>query len=498
MTVASPSITRNVLASWLTHGVAIVVGLFLMPYVLGVLGERSYGTWVFINSLASYAGLLYFGFGDTISRYVAKYHSAGNDDKVNRVVTLVLAVYLVMGTVALLIAGVLAAAVPWLCDWTDQHLTEIRLTILVLGLNVAVSMTGSVFGGVLMGLRRFDLERGVGCVTDLVRLGLVVLFLHREWGLLTIALIFLAITIVENLGCLVLAYRCFPQLTIRRRLLCPDMLRECSSFSAMSFLNAIAYQLTAATDTVVIGVMLGAEAIVPYYIALRLTQFIRQPIEKISVICLPTAGALSAETERSKLHRFLLQAIGVVFLLSAGMFIGGLYFGGDVIRAWMGSQYGSSHSLLVILLGAQVLSLPCGILRAFLFGIGTTRAPAVLYLTEAVLKVVLSVCLCHVWGVAGVAWGTLIPVVVVELTCLLPYSLLRLQLTWKRLWSEAVGPQLTPLAALTAYSALVSQQSWSHSGWLMLVTVTLGGGSVLGAVWLIAQRTNRERLLTSA
>jgi len=498
MTSASASVTRNVLASWLTHGVAIVVGLFLMPYVLGVLGERSYGSWVFINSLASYAGLLYFGFGDTISRYVAKYHAAGDHAKVNRVVTLVLGVYVVMGSVALLVSGALAAAAPWLCDWTDQHLTEIRLTILVLGLNVAVGMTGSVFGGVLMGLRRFDLERAVGCATDLVRVALIVLFLHREWGLLTIALIFLVVTILENLGCLILAYQCFPQLRIRREYLCRDMLRECSSFSAMSFLNAVAYQLTAATDSVVIGILLGAEAIVPYYIALRLTQFIRQPIEKIAVICMPTAGALSAETERSKLNRLLLQAVGLVFLLSSGMFVGGWFFGGDVIRAWMGDHYVASHTLLAILLGAQVLSLPCSILRAFLFGIGDTRSPAILYLIEAVLKVVLSVVLCQAWGVVGVAWGTFIPVVLVELSCLLPYSVRRLNLTWRRFWSEAIGPQLTPLAALVVYSAVVSQQAWSHNGWLTLVSVTLGGGAVLGAVWLAAQRTVRQRVATPA
>jgi len=65
---------------------------------------------------------------------------------------------------------------------------------------------------------------------------------------------------------------------------------------------------------------------------LRLTQFVRQPIGKIAVICMPTAGALSAETDRRKLQRFLTKAVGMVFLLSAGMLIGGWFFGGDVIR----------------------------------------------------------------------------------------------------------------------------------------------------------------------
>jgi O-antigen/teichoic acid export membrane protein len=497
MSSFTPSVKRNVLVSWLAHGVAIVVGFFLMPYMLGVLGERSYGTWVFINSLASYAGLLYFGFGDTISRYVAKYHAAGDIARLNRVVTLVLTIYAVMGSVALLIAGGLAYAAPWLSTWEGEQLQEVQVTILVLGLNVAISMVGSVFGGVLMGMRRFDLERTVGFSSDLIRAALVILFLQQKWGLVTIALIYFVIALVENVSFVVLAFRCLPQLQVRRANLSWETFRECSSFSSMAFLSAIAYQLTTATDSVVIGFALGAEAIVPYYIALRLTQFIRQPIDKIAHICLPTAGALSAETERSKLHRFLVQAIGLVFLLSTGMFIGGWFFGGDVIRTWMGDQYADSHHLLVILLAAQVFSLPCGILRAFLFGLGSVRAAAVLYLTVAVCNLVLSVWLCRLWGVAGVAWGTLIPVVLIEVSCLLPYALYRLKLTWRRLWTDAIAPQLLPLAALASYSWLVAGQPWSHAGWPTLITVTLGGGAVLGSVWLLSQRWIVGRLQPS-
>ena len=497
MAAVAPSVKRNVIASWLAHGAAVVIGFFLMPYVLGVLGERTYGTWVFINSLASYAGILYFGFGDTISRYVAKHHAAGDYVRLNRVVTLVLTVYLIMGGVALAVAAGLCALAPRLSQWAPEQLREVQWTILVLGLNVAINMVGSVFGGVLMGLRRFDLERCVSVLSDVIRVGLIVAFLQSEWGLITIALVYLAIALAENLLYLVLAFRCLTQLEVHWSHLNRETFRECGAFSSMAFLSAIAYQLTMATDSVVIGFMLGAEAIVPYYIALRLSQFIRQPIDKIAHICLPTAGALSGETERAKLQRFLLQALGVVFLLSSGMFVGGWFFGADVIREWMGDRYAGSHFVLMILLAAQLFSLPCGILRAFLFGLGSVRVPAVLYLAEAICNLALSIVLCHAWGVVGVAIGTLVPVILIEAACLVPYALSRLKLSWRRLWNDAIAPQLLPLAALEFYCWLVANQPWSHAGWAMLIAVTLGGAVVLGAVWLASQRWIAGRLQLS-
>lgn len=489
-----PSVTRNVLASWMAHALTIVIGFFLMPYVVSVMGDQSYGTWLFINSMASYAGLLYFGFGDTISRYVAKYHAEGNDLRINQIVSLIFAIYLVMGGLALAVAITLSLLAPWTSHWVGEELFEIQLTIVVLGLNAATGMVGSVFGGVLMGVRRFDLERSVTVGSDLLRLTLIAVFLHQRWGLLTIASIYWFITLAENLACAWLAYRSLPKLRIARKYLDPQVLKECSSFSAMAFLNAIAYQLTNATDSVVIGIMMGTDKIVPYYIALRLTQFLKQPIDKISQICMPTAGALSAVTERHRLQRFLLKAVGTVLLLVGGVFIGAWFFGGDVIRNWMGGEYSTSHHILVILLAAQLVALPCSVMRSFLFGMGDVRFPAILYLTEALCNLTLSITLCSFWGLTGVAWGTFVPVLCIELGVLVPVALGRMGLKPQRFFMEAIVPQLLPLAALFGYCVWVSAQEWSHQGWPMLIGVTACGGLVLGATWLLVDQLRTLRL----
>jgi O-antigen/teichoic acid export membrane protein len=425
---------------------------------------------------------------------VAKYHAARDYGRINQIVSLVLAIYLAMGCVALVLGAGLCLAAPWISTWEGRELLEIRLTILVLALNVAAGLAGSVFGGVLMGLRRFDVERLVSFGSDLLRLALIVAFLQSEWGILTIALIYLAITVIENLAYAALAYRALPQLEVRRAHLSRAVFRECSSFSSMAFLNAIAYQMTFATDSVVIGFMLGTGDIVPYYIALRLTQFIKQPIDKISQICMPTAGALSNASERHRLHRFLIKAFGVVLLLSGGTFIGGWFFGGGVIDTWMGASYGLSHRILVILLAAQVIALPCSVVRAFLFGMGQVRLPALLYLLEAVCNLLLSIVLCQFWGLAGVAWGTLVPVAVIELGLTLPLGLQLLGLPVQRLWRESIAPQLPALAALAAYSWLVSLLAGAPNGWPLLIGVTLGGGAVLGTAWLLTARWREARL----
>lgn len=496
------SVKRNVLASWGTHASNLVIGFFLTRYTLDVLGVSTYGSWLLINSIASYSALLYCGLGETISRYVAKYHSEGDTHRVNQVISLVLTIYLAMGGLAFVIACLLSLTAHWWGGWTGEDLLEAQLTILILGVNVAVGMAGSVFGGVLHGLRRFDLERGIGFSFDLVRLVLFLVFLSDRYGLVTIAGIYFVVAVGENLSYVVLARRILPTLAVGPSLLDRSVMKECGQFSSMAFVGVVAGQLINATDTITIGLLLGKEAIVPYYFGLRLTQFAKQPIDKIAHICMPTAGALQSETDRAKRNRFLIKTLGIVLLLTGGAFIGAWFFATDVLRLWVGSKLtdanlAQSHRILMVLLGAQLVALPCGILRAFLFGSGHVKVPAFIYLGEAVCNLSLSILLCYWYGIEGVAWGTTIPVVLFELCILVPYALSRLQVSPWRIIEEALLPQAVPLLALLAYSIMVAIHPWSHGDWIALLTVTASGAAVLGAsLWL--QRKVNERSLATA
>ncbi|MGH7128250.1 MAG: lipopolysaccharide biosynthesis protein, partial [Planctomycetaceae bacterium] len=256
--MSARSVRINLLCSWGAHGVALLIGVVLMPFVLGVLGDATYGTWIFINAIAGYSGLMYLGFGEATGRYVARHHERGEWEHLNRVVTGVLAVYLVMGAAVVLLAGLLAWLAPHLHDWDGRSITEIRGVILILGVTVAIGMIGSVFGGVLIGIQRFDLERGLTMLAGLVRLALTLAFLSSTRPLLTLAVIYLIITIIENGGHMLAAFTQARQLSPRPRHFCLKTLRECTGFSLFALVDDAARQLIHATDSIVIGVVLGA------------------------------------------------------------------------------------------------------------------------------------------------------------------------------------------------------------------------------------------------
>ena len=366
-------LTINLLATWGDHVISLAVGLILMPFVLGALGDAQYGMWIFINSIAGYSGLLNLGLGATASRYVATHHAKGESDELNRVVNVIGAVYLAMGLVAMAIAGVVAWLAPIYWPPTTVSVTELRCVILILGANVAICVSGSVFGGVLVGMQRFDLERGICVSSGLVRFALTLVFLQHDWGLLILAEIFLITTSVENLGFVFAAFRQVPELRLGLSFLSRKTLRECFSFSSFALLEVIASKLIDSTDCIVIGCVFGAPAIVPYYVAQRLCQFITKPLQFIGQVCLPRAGELEAKGRTADLHDLMSKAFGLSWLLTMGFFIGVSYFGPILIETWVHKPYPQSHALLIVLLAGQLVATPMKVVSGVLFGIGDVR-----------------------------------------------------------------------------------------------------------------------------
>lgn len=482
----------NLMASWGDHLVGILIGLFLMPYVLTTVGDAQYGLWLFICSFAGYSGLLNLGFGETVSRFVAHHHAKNEITRINQVVSVIGSVYLGMSVVLLGLSGLLAWLAPFLYDWGETSLTEIRWVIFLLGVNVSIGMLGSVFGGVITGLQRIDLERGFRTLSGIARLVMTVILLQREHALITLATIFLLTTLIENVGYLSIVFRQMPGLRLGRRYLSRETFRECFGFSMFALMENLASRLIDATDTIVIGAMLGTRYIIPYFVAHRLMTVIVQPLQMIGAIVMPRGAELGANENDENLRVLVQKGLGISFLLTGGFFIGAWFFGGIVLETWLNRSYGQSHLILLILLGAQVIATPIHVLRGVLFGMGHVKVPAMFYFVEAILNLVLTLILIKPLGIVGVALGTAIPVILVELCVMLPYALSLLHFRKSHFFQGVVIPQVLPLAALWGYSFVVALTFAISPSWVPVLLVAAGGAIVLGVTWLASRRATRN------
>lgn len=492
------TIRKNIMVSWLSHLVTVLVGFFMMPLILRTIGESHYGAWLLINAVAGYSGIVYSGFGTTICRFVAEHNARKEWQQLNVLVSSIQAQYFVTASIVLVLTALFAWQAPNMADWDGVAISEVRTAILIVGGTIALSMVSSVYGAVLIGVQRVDYYRGIEGFMGLLRMGLTLLFLHRHQNLVTLALIYLAVTIVDQGTSAFLAYREVPTLKVAPWYGKWKVISGCFNDSLMTALAHVAEYLINLTDTVVIGFVLGPAAVMPYQIGQRISQMIRVPIIQIGEAVLPKAGALHAQKSRNELGDLVARAMGLAFFLSAGFLIGAVYFGGLLIKTWIGDGYDISVTILALLLLAQLVSLPLTVARKAMLATGQIWQQAVIDFSEAIVNLVLSLIFIRYWGIVGVAIGTLLPMVFIELLCLLPLAVRHLKLNRWQLTHMVVGRQVPALLALVVYCELASP--WMpESGWFPLLGATAGGGAVLiGTRWLTELLVNRHPTSGSA
>ena len=90
-------LAANVLSSWAGHLVFIVSG-FVMPRLIdGEIGQDALGVWDFAWSLIAYFGLVQGGVVSSVNRFVARYRAVNDVEGVNRAVSTVTVILVVMG-----------------------------------------------------------------------------------------------------------------------------------------------------------------------------------------------------------------------------------------------------------------------------------------------------------------------------------------------------------------------------------------------------------------
>ncbi|MBI1737752.1 MAG: polysaccharide biosynthesis C-terminal domain-containing protein [Acidobacteria bacterium] len=405
----------NVFSNWIGFGFAAVVNFFLSPVVVNHLGNTGYGVWVLTGTLTGYLGLLDLGVRGAASRYVAKLHTQSDHQGSSQVVSSALSIFAVGGVLAIVVAAILAFGVLGIFHMPAEFQSQARVVLLLTGVTVATSLVGGVFGGVLTGLQRFDISNAIEMLGVALRAVTFVLALKAGQGIVALAWLNVALSVLTGLSNLAASLHFYPQLELRMSHCTRDALRMIFSFSAYFFLLVAANRIVLFADVIVIGLFLPVSMITFFAIASNLINYGRTLLSGIWTATTPLASSLEARGAHEELTRMLLSRARFASLLMLPIGITFLLRGKSFIGLWMGASYAEPSGLVLQILTVYLLVSSGNLIsNATMLGISKHKAVAPVALSEAACKLSLSVALIRPYGIYGVAWGTTIPSVIVS------------------------------------------------------------------------------------
>ncbi len=405
----SKQIYKNVFYSWAYFALSILISFFLMPFLVGHLGDSSYGVWTLILSLTGYMGIFDLGIRTSVVKHLAEVYAKNDRDEFNRLASTSFFMYCAIGIVVVIIACIISTFFNTFFKISPSQLTDAKLVILIVGVDLAISFPSAVFGGILWGLQRHDIVSSIEAFALICKTTLIVLFIQLGHGIVALACISLCIKLIAQMVRFFFARYLIPSLRIHATLFKFQTLKKIVKYSFLVFLLTLAGQIIFSTDNIVIGLFISTSSITYYAIALRLIDYTRQSLRVMTSVLMPTASSLSANNDLEKIQKILLRGTkySLLLILPIGTFF--VLFGQNLITLWMGSKYQSSTIILIILIIPYLISVSENVAGVILQGIGKLHFLTILTFSEALLNLILSIILIKPLGLVGVAVGTAIP-----------------------------------------------------------------------------------------
>ena len=205
----------NAAANWIAFLFSAVVGFFLSPYLVEHLGATRYGVWTLIAGLVGYLGLLDLGIRQAVNRYTAHHYAAREHEQSSLIISAALRLFGILGILSMFISGVVAYFLPDLFNIPETLTNDARTIILISGAAMAVSLVGGVFGGIITGLERFDIQCWLDILVTSARTIAIVLALQHGYGLVALAGIQLAASVLNCGVAWVASHKLYGEMRIR-------------------------------------------------------------------------------------------------------------------------------------------------------------------------------------------------------------------------------------------------------------------------------------------
>jgi O-antigen/teichoic acid export membrane protein len=484
-------VALNVGGRYVTLGLELLIGLVMLPFNALHLGASEYGLWMLAASIAAYFPILDLGLGPAMERAVAHYRAQRDPDAINEVASTLVFVFAATGLVAFLAVTGIAWHVGSLFDLNPAQARTGRILMMIIGMQVAVGLPFTIFGGVVNGFQRTYLNSVVGSAVSLSVAAVNVTVLLAGGGLVQLVAAMTATRMAGYIAYRLNAYRVFPLLKIRPALFRLARLREATGFGVWMLIQGASCKVNYASDPIVIAAFLTTGSVAIWTIAQRLADAVLQLTNQLNYVLFPIVVDADSSGRNDRLTEVLVQ--GTRLSLATILPVAGslALLADPVVLGWTGPQFAAAGILVKILAVVVLVRVGSWTANTVLQGAGGHRLVAISNFATAAINVGLSILLIRRFGLPGVAVATLVPVTVRAVAVVIPVACARVGMPLTQFVATAVWPALWP-AILVLGGLAVVRNTASTS---LLYALVLGAmtGLVYAALFLGLAIGRRDR-----
>jgi len=481
-------ILLSFLSIFLTNGIS----LLFTPYMLAKLGQANYGLYILVGSLISYLGLVTFGMGSTLVRYIARYRAVSDTESEENLLAMALIVYTGMSALVLLAGGILWFLLPGIFPkLTAYELSTAKIMFALLVASTAFTLPSAVFSAVQTAYERFSFPRVVMIASGLLRTAVLFALLYQGYSVVAIVVVDVLLNVLVLLLNL---YYVFVGMKVRIRLhhFNVPLLKELFLFSFWIFLNLVMDQLYWKFGQTVLGMTTGTSAVAVFAIGIQLAFYFLTLSTAISGVFLPRAAAMDARNASNEELTSMMIRVGRYQLLIMGLaLIGFINLGRLFILNWLGAEYLQAWAMSLVIIIPLLIPLIQNFGISILQAKNKHAARSVIYVAISMVNVVIGYFLSLQYGGLGMAIAISLSLFMGQGIAINLYYHYRIGLNIPRFFREILSgllPGLVVSGTLGYLTSLLPGDGWQGLFLKGLLIVLI----YIASMWLFGMNTQEK------
>jgi O-antigen/teichoic acid export membrane protein len=401
-------IIKNAFANVARGSVGGLIAILMPPFLTRILSPDAYGTWLLILQLSAYVGFLDFGIQTAVGRFVAHTNELQDFKQRDSIVSTSLVILSGSGLLAILGISILAWQLPNLFRSMPIGLhQDARLALLFVGGSLALSLPFSVFGGVFIGIQRYDVPAWIIGMNKIFGGVLAVLLAQSTHSIAWMGFGMGVATMGGAIGQYLVYLKISGNIKISLPLVSRKVIKEIINYCFGLSIWTFGMFLVSGLDITIVA-FFDYKSVVYYTLAVSVTNFVIQLQCAIFGAIMPSAAILSARADKAGLGHLLMNSTryGILLLVFTGipLIIGAKW----ILTMWVGAEYASHTSaILQILVLANIVRLSGLPYATIVIGVGQQRLIILSPIVEGISNFLMSVVLASSIGGIGPALGTM-------------------------------------------------------------------------------------------
>lgn len=400
------TIAKNAISNTFYFGLAQIVSLATLPFLLGHFGRTRFGIYAFANTVLALLSFFNAALNLSLTKYVAESDAESDQQRLQAIIgnsyLIAIVAHVVMGALVPTLAA--TGASFFRVPTSERHLFII--ISLVLGAGTALNGPFSVPRGILGGLQRLDLRLKLDLIfllSPLIGVALVVWMNLSLPGY--VALVQLG-SLAGGILCFSASRRLLPRVR-HRPSLDRNTMQSVATLNSAHVIRQITDVFFYTADRLIIQIVLGPAVVADYVVVQKPRQLTEALISLPLIALLPAASKAYAVSDEARLKNMLISGTRFYMSIVVSPIVLLLVSTEELLRLWLGAEFVGLAPYIRLFVFSVLLTAPFRVFSNMMWAKGRIKEPIIARLVYAPINVSVSFVLAHVVGLVGVILPTL-------------------------------------------------------------------------------------------